>query len=313
MTDAFSVDRFGRVQRAPERAGLRPRETNSSMPVVFSASNTGRCAKIDLLDSGPQALFALIEGIGLQPNNVLAILPQTGGPINAAVPFGGVAAVGKLVFGDGGVSQDFIFNISPGAVAKVPFVGSSGDFGPILVPKYYKKRETVDGPVTRRTYISDVANDLDIDNPTFNQPGKTGLLNALTNAGVPIGAQDNVFNTAYTALARGWFGSGSSTSQDDTRPVRKFFASLAAGTAGTKATRVPIAWNATAVKISGSPLLTFNQLSLGASADAERGVLGAFAANQFVPMQENVEFIDVTAASDTAGETFFEVIYSFGT
>lgn len=306
------------MQRGAERTGLRPQETDSAMPVVFSAQNLGRCASIRRNESAPQALFALIEGIGLQDNNVLGILPQTNG-VNDHVAFGGVCAVGKLVFGHEGVSQDFFFNISPGAVAKIPFLGSSGDYGPILVPKYFKLRDTlIIGSNVLRTYISNVGQDQDIDNTTFNQPNTSLLIQALTDgAGAPIGDQDNVFNQNYTALARAWFGTGTATNQDDTRAVRKFFGSLAPGTAGNHITRVPIAWNATAVKISGSPLLGFRQLSNGAVYSNDLGdgvgILSGFSANTFVPMQENLEWIDIISTEDTTDEIYFEVIYSFGT
>jgi hypothetical protein len=274
----------------PDQNYLSPPMFASGMPAVFSASNTPQNANVEFGSSREFSLYAYLSGIDEETTaSPFTVLPTVVG----TTPVGAVVCVGRLVYGDEGVSRTQYVNLSPGMAIKLPLIGSSARFGPILAPKYYNAD---DSDPTKRVYRVGVGGPI-LTSDVFSNP-EQGHLQAVLG---PIVAQQPALSrsaTCYSNLSRGSQYSG------DTNPkaARKFFGTLAIGGAGAVSTLCPVPYGSTQVRVIGSNNLQFNQLSRTTVPGVFTGAMGPFDANVQAQIMDNVDTIQVLSSAAVAGQ-----------
>lgn len=274
----------------PDQNYLSPPLFVSGMPAIFSASSTPQNANVEFGSSREYALYAYLSGIDEETvPSPFSVLPTMTG----SVPVGAVVCVGRLVYGDEGVSRTQYVNLSPGMAIKLPLIGSSARFGPILAPKYYNADDT---DPARRVYRVGAAGPI-LTSDIFSNPDQNHLEAVLG----PIVAQAPALTrtaTCYASLSRGSQYSG------DTNPkaARKFFGSLAIGGAGAVSTVCPVAYGSTQVRLIGRNDLQFTQLSRTTVPGVFAASMGPFDANAQAQIMDNVDAIVVTSTNAVAAQ-----------
>lgn len=275
---------------------------DSGMPARFSAFDTPHAAKIEYQTSVDLALFAFVNPLEDDIGSPLGVRPEPGTPV------GGVAAVGKLTYGSNGVSRTQLVNMGAGQSIKLPFVGSSGLFGPILVPRYYTPDDATD-PLYRIYRIGPGAGALFLTNDRFNNPQQSDLYDVLD----PYPLQAPALTNFATCFAT--FGRGNAYAGDQyPKATRRFFGSLPAGGAG-KTVRCPFAWGSSHVRLVGGDNANLSFLQLSSVVDPLTPLAlasGPFAAGQYVPLRDDLAGIVVTNAAVAAAEVAFELQYTPG-
>lgn len=275
----------------PDQNYLSPPIFSSGMPAVFSASNTPQNANVEFGSSREYALYAYLSGIDEETvASPFTVLPSI---VNGTTPVGGVVCVGRLVYGDEGVSRTQYVNLSPGMAIKLPLIGSSARFGPILAPKYYYPDDT---DPTTRVYRLEAGGVL-LTSDVFSNPDAVQLATVLSAfpGQAPALARSA---TCFASLSRGSQYSG------DTNPkaARKFFGSLAVGGAGLVSTICPVPYGSTQVRLIGNNNLQFNQLSRTPVPGVFSGNTGTYDANTQAQIMDNVDAIQVLSSAAVAGQ-----------
>lgn len=298
-------DQFGRthvITEAPVSYDAAP-IFDSSMPAVFSAQNTPHCAKVEFTVTQDLALFAFVNALEDDIDSPLAVKPSLESGI---APVGGVTAVGKLTYGTGGVSRTQLFNLAAGQSSKMPFVGSSGLFGPILVPRYYTFDDTMAGERVYR--IGPGTGAPLLTNDRFNSPQQSDLHAVLSPYPVQAAALTNSA-TCFASIGRGAAYSG----DQFPKAMRRFFGSIPTGAAGAVSTRCPWSWGSSHVRLIGEPNLQFVMRSTNQIVGGPQLTYGPYPANSYIPLRDDLSDIVVSSSAAIAGfEAAFELQYTPG-
>lgn len=307
-------ERTGRLVEIvqPSSDYLSPAIFASGMPVRFSANSTPHNANIQFESSREFSLYAYLNSIEEEgsetPSGVFdspfTVFPQLVGASPA--PTGAVVAVGKLIYGDDGTSRTQLINLSPGMATKVPLVGSSARFGPILAPKYFNADDTL--PVRVYRVGIGVGASL-VDNGVFNNPDAQQLETVLASVGASQVNALTKFATCFAYLGRGAQFGGDSNPKFS----RKFYGTMPAGAAGAVSVSCPVAYGATQVRLVGPPTLQFIQTSNIGDPAVYSASMGPFPANSQEQMIDNAASLVISSTAVTpALEQAFEIHYYLG-
>jgi hypothetical protein len=308
-------ERTGRLVEIvqPESDYLSSAIFSSGMPVRFSANSTPQNANIQFGSSREFSLYAYLNSIEEEGSenptgtfdSPFTVFPAAVGAGTA--PTGAVVAVGKLIYGDDGTSRTQLINLSPGMATKVPLVGSSARFGPILAPKYFNADDT---NAAKRVYrVGDAMGAALVDNGVFNNPDANQLETVLTSVGASQINALTKYATCFAYLGRGAQYGGDS----NPKFCRKFYGTMPAGAAGTVSVACPVAYGATQVRLVGPPTLQFTQTSNIGDPLLYTAEIGPFPANSQEQMIDNAASLVITSTAATpALEQAFEIHYYLG-
>jgi len=303
---------------------VRGPEREVANPIIFDVSTrTGWQTMIDYPVSRDLSLNVWTESPDVSEQDpAVGPSPFTISPDFDAggIPFGGATAVGRVEIGHLGVSRDIYFNAGAGEMFRFAASGETLRYEPLLFPKFFTANDTAS--TLYRIYT--LPDGTPLTNLEFNNPSAR-VSNAMFSSTV---TQRPILSRS----ARSWAYTSTGTAYNDvrSRPQRKFFGSIGAATPG-QAVRVPVAWNATHVEITGSPLtalgaavplIVYQQYQNVPPPPAGAGVQVRTVGGQVagpgiaIPLINNVEWIYVkafAAIDPAAQETLFEVNYWLGT
>jgi len=303
---------------------VRGPEREVANPIIFDlASRTGWQTMIDYPVSRDLTISVWTESPDVSENDP-AVGPS---PFNVppdfdsdGVPYGAATAVGRVEMGHLGISRDVYFNAGAGEMYRFAAGGETLRYEPLLFPKYFPVNDSF-SPIYR---IYTLPDGTPLTNLEFNNPSpRTG------NAVFSFAPQTQ--GAILGRRARSWAYTSTGTGYNDvrSRPQRKFFGSIGPNTPG-QAVRIPVAWNATHVEVTGSPISgTGNPIPLivyqqyqNTPPDPVVGVRSRTVGGEItpagvaIPLINNVEWIYVAALTTIAPgaqETLFEVNYWLGT
>ncbi len=324
----------GHTQGGPP---LRDQRKSRALGDNIQGNQAGQIATWDspeCLDG--ESLVAVLKAYAFAEGAVAGVDIQTAsnpfaGAASTVVPDGLLQSLEVLAvfqWGNDGVTKQVVLNLPAGQIIKIPFVGSYARAFAKLTAKYYPRVQGANLTFQSGTETYYYLNaDPDLANAIFNSAQSPLLDPTVGYSGgsdptvptVPIHV-DGIICRGSASISTG------GTADRSARAVRRFYGSMPAAVAayptGGAVVFCPIAFGASSVMLQANPTAFQNPFTDPASGtssplefaqlDAAGNVIGAFTANEFVPLEANCQQVIVYNTAANGVENPFALLYDLG-